>query len=233
MEILATICARGGSKGIPGKNTKKLNGKPLISYTLETAKKWDKFSEIIVSTDDEKAISIAKKHDVLVPFKRPKELAGDNVSRIAAVKHALNFMEKEYNKKYDIIIDLSVTSPFREIEDIEGAFNLLLENSETNNVYSVCKADRNPYFNMIEINEKGFAELVKKPKKNVTARQNAPEVYAMNDSINVFRRDYLINADTNQSANTKAYIMPKKRSIDIDHPLDFKFAEFLLQEEIN
>lgn len=233
MEILATVCARAGSKGIPGKNTKKLNGKPLISYTLEVAKRWNKFSEIVVSTDDKEVMSIAKKHNVLVPFQRPKELASDKVSRIAAVKHALNFMETKHEKEYDFIIDLSVTSPFRKIEDIEGAFNLLLKNLDTNNVYTVCEADRNPYFNMVEINENGFSHLVKSLENNITNRQSAPKVYAMNDSINIFRRNYLVNSDSNQSAKTKAYIMPKERSLDIDYPLDFKFAEFLMQEEKN
>src|SRR5690554_3854453 len=120
MEILGTICARGGSKGIPGKNIKELDNKPLITYTIEIAKKWGKFSEIVVSTDDPKIKKIALNYGVLVPFKRPKELCEDNVSRIAAVKHACTYMEKKLKKKYDYIIDLSVTSPFRKVEDIEG-----------------------------------------------------------------------------------------------------------------
>lgn len=233
MEILCTICARGGSKGIPGKNVKKLDEKPLIGYTIETAKKWDKFSEIVVSTDDEKISEVAREYGVLIPFKRPEKLANDDISRISAVKHACDFMENKFNKEYDFIVDLSVTSPFRKVEDIEGAFTLLINNPDTNNVYTVCESSKNPYFNMIEINDEGYAELVKSLPDTVTARQQAPEVYDMNDSINIFRRHYLLENEDNQSDKTRAYIMPKKRSIDIDHPLDFKFAEFLLQEEIN
>lgn len=230
MEILCTICARGGSKGIPGKNIKNLNGKPLIGYTIETAKKWNEFSEIVVSTDSDKIAKVAEEYGALVPFKRPKELANDQVSRIAAVKHACSFMENKLDKKYDFVIDLSVTSPFRKREDIEGAFDLLKNNPETNNVYTVCKTDKNPYFNMVEINESGYAELVKNSNEKITSRQGAPEVYEMNDSINIFRRNYLLNKTSNQSNRTKAYIMPRERSIDIDHPLDLKFAEFLMKE---
>ena len=231
MEILCTICARGGSKGIPKKNIKKLAGKPLIGYTIENAKKWYKFSEIVVSTDDDKIAKVAKEYNVLVPFKRPTELSDDQVSRIAAVKHACVFMENMLDKKYDYIIDLSVTSPFRTKEDITGAFKLLKNNPNTNNVYTVCKTDKNPYFNMVEINEEGFTKLVKSSDEKITARQQAPQVYEMNDSINIFRRDFLLNQETNQSNKTKAYVMPRERSIDIDHPLDFKFAEFLIKEK--
>ena len=230
MEILCTICARGGSKGIPGKNIKDLNGKPLIGYTIKTAKNWNEFSEIVVSTDSDKIAKVAEEYGALVPFKRPKELANDKVSRIAAVKHACSFMENKLDKKYDFVIDLSVTSPFRKMEDIEGAFDLLKNNPETNNVYTVCKTDKNPYFNMVEINDSGYAKLVKSSNDKITSRQGAPEVYEMNDSINIFRRDFLLNKVSNQSKKTKAYIMSRERSIDIDNPLDFKFAEFLMKE---
>ena len=231
MEILCTICARGGSKGIPNKNIKKLGNKSLIGHTIEVAKKWDQFSEIVVSTDDEKIKEEALNYNVLVPFKRPNYLANDEVSRIEAVKHALNFMEDDLDKNYDYIVDLSVTSPFRKVEDIEGAFKVLKNNPEANNVYTVCESDRNPYFNMVEINEDGYTELVKSNEKNISARQQAPKVYAMNDSINIFKRDFLIKDATNQSNKTKAYVMPRERSVDIDHPLDFKFAEFLIKEK--
>jgi CMP-N,N'-diacetyllegionaminic acid synthase len=230
MNILCTVCARGGSKGVPGKNIKLLNGKPLIAYTIEVAQKWGKADKIIVSTDSEKIADIAKNYDVEVPFLRPVELAGDSSGKIGAIKHAITFLEGK-GEYYDIIVDLDVTAPLRTIDDLDNALKLFLDN-DVNNVYSVCEARRNPYFNMVELSENGRVKLCKNIDKTILSRQTAPKIYDMNASIYVYKRDFIMNTDICHSDNTIAYVMPPERSIDIDNQLDFEFIEFLLEKGV-
>ena len=230
MSILCTICARGGSKGVPGKNIKLLNGKPLIAYTIECAKKWGKADKIIVSTDDDKIAEIAREYGAETPFIRPKELANDNSGKLGAIKHAVQFL-RDKGERYDIIIDLDVTAPLRKIEHVQGALDLFLNNN-VNNVYSVCEAHRNPYFNMVELNNNNRVELSKSLGKSVLSRQVAPKVYDMNASIYVYDVNFLMNTDICHSDNTMAYIMPKEYSMDIDCELDFRYIEFLLKEGV-
>lgn len=230
MKILCTICARGGSKGVPGKNIKQLNGKPLIAYTIETAQKWDKADKIIVSTDNPEIADKAKKYGVDVPFLRPHELAEDNSGKMEAIRHAVDFLEQR-GEYYDIVIDLDVTSPLRTVEDLDNALKLFLDN-DVNDVYSVCEARRNPYFNMVELTENGRVKLCKKLDKTVLSRQTAPKVYDMNASIYIYKRDFIMSTDICHSDNTMAYIMPAERSIDIDSQLDFKIVEFLIKKGV-
>jgi CMP-N,N'-diacetyllegionaminic acid synthase len=228
MRILATICARGGSKGVPNKNIRLLNGKPLIAYTIECAKKYTKFDRIIVSTDSPKIAEIAKQYGADVPFLRPKELATDTSPKIPVLQHAVRYLEQEENDSYDLIVDLDPTSPLRKVEDIENCVNKMLENNP-NVVFSVTPAHKNPYFNMVEEKD-GKVYLCKKLDGPITRRQDAPTVYAMNASIYVFKKDFLLNTDTVFSDNTMAVVMPEERSIDIDRPIDFEFVEFLMKK---
>lgn len=230
MKILCTVCARGGSKGVPGKNIKLLNNKPLIAYTIETALKWGKADKVAVSTDSEEIAKVAKKYGGEVPFLRPANLAGDNSGKIAAIQHLVNYFE-DNGEYYDIIIDLDVTAPLRSIEDLNGALNLFL-NNDVNNVYSVCEARRNPYFNMVELTENNRVKLAKKLDETVLSRQTAPKVYDMNASIYVYKRDFLMNTNTCHSNNTLAYVMPDERSMDIDSLLDFEVVEYLMKKGV-
>jgi len=148
-KILCTICARGGSKGIPEKNKKIISGKSLISYTIEVAKECNYIDDYIISTDDKDIIKIANTYNIPAPFKRPKYLCKSNISRIDAVVHAVRWVEKNWKKNYDIIVDLSVTSPLRIVKDIKNAIELLV-NEKADNVFSVSPAYRNPYYNMVE-----------------------------------------------------------------------------------
>lgn len=230
MKILCTVCARGGSKGVPGKNIKLLNNKPLIAYTIETALKWGKGDKVVVSTDSEEIAKVALQYGAEVPFLRPSELAGDNTGKIAAIQHLVRFLESK-DEYYDIIIDLDVTAPLRSAEDLDGALNLFL-NNDVNNVYSVCEARRNPYFNMVELMDNNRVKLCKKIDETILSRQTAPKVYDMNASIYVYKRDFLMNTDTCHSDNTIAYIMPAERSIDIDNLLDFEIVEYLIKRGV-
>jgi len=226
-KILCTICARSGSKGIPGKNKKIISGEPLIVYTFKVAQECIYIDDFIISTDDEDIIKIANIYNIPAPFKRPKYLCKDNISRIEAVIHAVNWAEENWGEKYDIVVDLSITSPFRIVKDIKGAIELLV-NEKANNVFSVSPAYRNPYYNMVE-NVNGRIRRVKELNRKITKRQNAPIVYDMNDSINVWWKDILLKNRSNFNKNTKIYVMPRDRGIDIDDYFDLKIASLMLR----
>ena len=229
MRILGTICARGGSKGIKDKNIRELAGKPLIAYTIEAFKKWGKADRIVCSTDSEKIAENAKNYGAEIPFTRPKELATDDAPKLKVIQHIVTFCEKQENKKYDIIVDLDPTAPLRKQKYIDEAFNKFIKYN-ANNLYSVCLARKNPYFNMVELDEKGYTHLCK--ESSVARRQDAKPVYEMNASIYIYKRDYLLKTNTIHSNKTIIYEMPDIASIDIDSELDFKFAEFLLENGV-
>ena len=230
MNILCTICVRGGSKGVKNKNIKKIKNKPLVCHTIEQAIKSKIFKCIVVSSDSDKVLNVVKRNGIKDLIKRPKKLAIDASPKIPAIRHCLVEMEKKYNKKFDLIIDLDATSPLRKISDIKNALKkLILEDSD--NLFTVCPSRRNPYFNTVEFKNNKI-QPVKKLMKQITSRQNAPIVYDMNASIYIWKRKILLNSDTVFQKKTSVYIMPEERSLDIDTPLDFKIVNFLLCKKI-
>ncbi|MCX6709507.1 MAG: acylneuraminate cytidylyltransferase family protein [Candidatus Woesearchaeota archaeon] len=234
MNILITICARGGSKGVKGKNFRKIAGKPLMAYTIETAKKWGKAKRIVCSTDSQKIADIAKKYGAETPFMRPDYLATDTAGKVPVIRHALIESEKIFGERFDIIVDLDVTSPVRTVKDLDKAFKIFME-KKPDVLFSVVKARKNPYFNMIELNKEGFAELSKKLERNILRRQDAPKVYEANASIYFYSRDFLLNEKYNTILSSKramVYVMDSANSIDIDNELDFRFIEFLLNKKV-
>lgn len=231
--ILVTVCARGGSQGVKGKNIRLLNGKPLISYTIAQALNWDKASRVVVSTDSEEIASIGRGYGAEVPFIRPNDLATDRAGKVSVIRHALLESERIYKEKYDIIVDLDVTAPIRTIQDLDSALELFdVKNPKI--LFSVVAAHKNPYFNMVEIDRHGKAHLSKIPVDPVLRRQDAPAVYSMNASIIMFRRDFLLDESncSAQSDNSIVYEMSEFAGIDIDREIDFKFIEFLVKEGV-
>lgn len=229
--LLITVCARGGSKGVKGKNIRKLAGYPLIYYTIKQAKEWGKGEHIVVSTDSPEIASVAKRYGVEIPFLRPKKFASDTAPKSEAIRHALLESEKFFKKTFDCVVDLDVTAPIRKIEDLENAFQLFLKkNSKT--LFSVVKSARNPYFNMVEEDKDGRVHLSK--KGNFARRQDAPKVYDMNASIYIYRRDYLLNEKNKSpiSDDSYVYVMDEISRHDIDSEIDFKFIEFLVKEKV-
>jgi CMP-N-acetylneuraminic acid synthetase len=232
MNILITICARGGSKGIPGKNIKSINGKPLIGYTIEFAKNIQKIYNctIALSTDDELIKNIAEDFGLKTDYKRPDFLATDNAGKMDTLIDVLNFEESKLNKKFDFLLDLDVTSPLRTIDDVNQALNLLMNKSEAQNLFSVNPASRNPYFNMVEENSNGFYSLVKTNSDgSVLTRQSAPLVFELNASFYWYRRSFF---DLNQKSaiSDKSIIFEIKHiCFDLDHSVDFLFMEYLLK----
>ncbi|MCX5781158.1 MAG: acylneuraminate cytidylyltransferase family protein [Elusimicrobia bacterium] len=226
-KILATICARGGSKGVKNKNIRKLNGKPLICYTLDLVKKSKLIDDYVISTDSEDIMKVVKKYGFKIYFKRPAPLAGDKVHRTDAIKHAVLWMEKNKTGRSDIVVDLGVATPLKSVTDMENSIKMLVKYNLMN-VFSVAPCDRNPYYNMVEeIN--GRISIVKKTKSNLKDRRDAPKVFNANDGILVWKRDVLFSKELFFNKRSKMYIMPRERSVDIDEESDFIYAEYLLK----
>lgn len=225
--VVAVVPARGGSKGLPGKNIKPLMGKPVIAYTIEQAKQSKHIDRIIVSTEDFEIAEVSKEYGAEIPFMRPAELSRDNSSTIDVLLHAIDWLEKEDNYFFEILVLLHVTTPLRDVEDIEGCINLLVDKN-AGSVFSVTEAHRNPYFNMVEM-KNNQVRLVK--KGNYVSRQMAPEVFDMNSSIYVWWKDIFKKKRSVILKNSCIYVMPKVRSVDIDDSFDFKVAEMLLSSK--
>jgi CMP-N,N'-diacetyllegionaminic acid synthase len=229
MRILITICARGGSKGIPGKNIKLLNGLHLIAYTIQVANRFAELfnADIVLSTDDNEIKKVAALYSVSSDYIRPEYLATDAAGKIDVIKDVLIYQEKKNSLKYDYILDLDVTSPLRTLDDLLNAFNLIQRDECAQNLFSVNPAARNPYFNMVEKKENGYYQLVMK-LGNVLTRQSAPKVYDLNASFYFFRSAFFTSESKTVFTDTSLiYIMPHI-CFDLDHVIDFDFLEYLL-----
>tara|TARA_Y100000590_G_C15687691_1_gene1002236 strand:+ start:599 stop:1270 length:672 start_codon:yes stop_codon:yes gene_type:complete len=217
---------RGGSKGIKNKSIALVNNKPLFTYTLNQIKKIKFIDKIVVSTDSKKIYNITSKYGVENWFLRPKNLSKDSSPKIPVIRDALIRSEKYYDKKFDIIIDLDVTSPLRNIKDIKNSFKKFFS-KKAEILFTVTKSKKNPYFNMVEIKNSNV-NLVKK-NQIISRRQDAPSVFDMNASIYIWKRKTLMKYNTLFIKKTTIYEMPEERSIDIDTSLDLKLVEYLLR----
>lgn len=231
MNVLITICARGGSKGIPGKNIKPINDKPLIGYTIDVAyqfKEHFQSVDIALSTDSDEIRKVAYSCGLPSDYKRPDYLANDTVGKIDAIKDILLYSENKNHCKYDYVLDLDVTSPLRTLQDLTDAFAILQKDENAVNLFSVNEAGRSPYFNMVEQKSNGYFAQVVKPAGNVFTRQSAPKCYDLNASFYFYRRRFFEEgyrgAITDKSL---IYVMPHV-CFDMDHPIDFEFMSYLL-----
>lgn len=227
--VLAIIPARGGSKGLPGKNIKELCGKPLIAWTIEQAKSCGNIDRVVVSTDDESIAEVAKKYGAEVPFMRPEELASDTASTIDVIFHAINWLKEHEDYRPEYILLLQPTSPLRSGEDINGAIQIL-KDKDARAVVSVCETDHHPWWSNI-LSEDGNMKDFLRPEILNKRRQDLPVFYRLNGAIYLSDTDYLYEYNGFLGPDTFAYKMPKERSIDIDSAMDFKLAEFLLEEK--
>ena len=229
-KVLCTICARGGSKGVKNKNIKPINGKPLIAYTIEQAKKSGLFEHIVISTDSDDIADIAKQYGGEVFFKRSTEMASDTAGKLDVIRDAFQRSEKHYNTKFDYLIDLDATAPLRDVDDIINSFKQFLNNNN-DNLITAMPSRRSPYFNLVEVSKDGKVSLSKTLDKSVVRRQDAPKSYDMNASIYIWKRDIVLIEKSIFLEKTGLYVMPEERSIDIDTELDYKFVEFLMKEK--
>lgn len=226
MVTIAIIPARGGSKGIKRKNIKKLAGKPLIAYTIKEAKKSIKLDRIIVSTENEEIAKISKHLGAEVSI-RPIELAQDETPMIDIVFHTINQLKDEYDKKI-IIILLQPTSPLRTVIDIDNSIELFL-NTPCNSLISVCEMTHPPYWSY-KIN-KGYIEPLFDKQSLMQRRQEYDKIYNPNGAIYISKYEALEKYKSFLCEFTIPYIMPTKRSIDIDDEIDFLLAEILLKKQ--
>lgn len=226
---LCTICARGGSKGVPGKNLRSIAGLPLIAYSIKQALESKLFSHIAVSSDSGEILAAAKKAGANLLIERPATLATDTSPKLPVIQHCAKEAERISGLLFDTFVDLDATSPLRLPQDIENAVRLL-ESKKFSNIVTGAKARRSPYFNLVEMNADGTVHLSKPLPQNIVRRQDAPPCFDMNASIYAWSRAHLFESPKVLDENTGFYEMPEERSIDIDSELDFKIVSMLLSE---
>jgi CMP-N,N'-diacetyllegionaminic acid synthase len=219
--VLAVIPARGGSKGIPRKNIINLAGKPLIVWTIEAAQKSQYIDRVILSSDDDEIIAVAKKWGCEVPFRRPARLARDETPGVAPVLHAL-----EELPGYEYVVLLQPTSPLRTAEDIDSCIEQCVSKG-ANCCVSVTEPEKSPYW-MFTIGEGCRLEPVVKTDTIAVRRQDLPLAYALNGAAYVADSKWLLTQRAFLTAETIAYKMPQERSLDIDTAIDLILAEILL-----
>jgi len=225
-KIIAIIPARGGSKGLPRKNVRLLNNKPLIYYTIREALGSKSLDRIIVSTEDEEITELAKAYGAEV-IARPVDLAQDDTSSLPVFQHAIQHLEEVEHYHPEVIVILQPTSPLRTAEDIDGVIEKFLQ-TDCDSVVSVCKVEHPPQWMYILKGDR--LQPVIKGREKIIRRQDAPEVYRLNGAVYVTHRDVIMKQNTVMGNDTRAYIMPVERSIDIDTETDFKLAEVLMRQ---
>lgn len=227
MRRLATILARGGSKGVPGKNLRPLAGRPLIAHTILHAFASGLFDAVAVSSDSEAILAAARAAGITDLVRRPAAMATDEAAKIPALRHCVAEMESRTGMPFDVVVDLQPTSPLRTPDDIRDAVAMQARLG-CSNVISGTEAAASPYFNLVERQADGSVTLSKRLASDAVRRQDAPRCFALNGAIYVWRRDALMTGDGLWFADTHLYEMPPERSADIDTEFDFAFAEFLL-----
>lgn len=228
MEVLVIIPARGGSKGIPHKNIKPLNGKPLIYYTIDTARAITGDENICVSTDDDEIIEVVEKYGLKVPFKRPAELATDTAGTYEVLLHALSYYESQ-GKRYDAVLLLQNTSPFRKTEQVKEALQLFNKNVDM--VVSVKQCAANPYYCVFEENEDGYLHVCK-GDGNIFRRQDAPKVYEYNGAIYIMNPEVLKATHMHKMQKRVKYVMDDTTSFDLDTMQDWNMAEIIMENKL-
>lgn len=224
---LFVIPARGGSKGIPGKNIKPLNGKPLIGYSIDVAREFADDDDICLTTDDAHIADVAEKQFGLrVPFLRPSELATDKSGTYGVLLHALDYYAA-HDKHYDTLVLLQPTSPFRTADDIRAAIKLY--SPDIDMVVTVKEAATNPYYNAFEEDANGFLHI-SKGDGHYTRRQDAPKVWEYNGAVYVINVASLRKMQLGEFPRRRLCKMNADHSIDLDTPMDWLIAETLMKQ---
>ena len=224
----AFIFARGGSKGLPGKNIKPLAGKPLLQYSVESALASSEIDKVFVSTDDADIARVAISSGAIV-INRPADLASDTSPEWLSWRHAIELVIHEYGE-FDSFVSLPATSPLRGVEDINAAI-LKRKNAHADICISVTEASRSPFFNMVKFSSNGMVELVCKSDQDVTRRQDAPEVFDITTVVYVATPEFVLNQYGIFSGKVTSITVPKERAVDIDDIYDFKLAEAIILAE--
>lgn len=230
MSNIAFIFARGGSKGLPKKNTRLLNGKPLIQYSIETAINVPQIHDIYVSSDDSEILDIAVSKNIKI-IKRPAELATDNSPEWLSWQHAINFVQKKYGN-FANFISLPTTSPLRLPSDVSEAIKKF-QNGSTDICISITESSRSPYFNMVKFTNNDNLDLVLSDSSLISRRQDAPCIFDITTAFYIAKVEYIKKASSIFDGKVGGYIIPKSRAIDIDDIYDFIYAETLMNKKFN
>lgn len=226
MKIFAFIFARGGSKGIRNKNLIKINNITILEHSILVAKKSKKIDKIVVSSDSDKILKIAEKHDVLT-IKRPKKLALDSSREWDSWIHAVKQISKLNN--FDLFISLPTTSPLRKVVDINSALNAYIK-FRPDIVYTINESSKNPYFNMVIKSKNKIKKII--TNKKYFRRQDAPKIFDLNTIAVVTKPNYILSSPHQFYGNVYGHIIPKIRSLDIDTHLDYKIAKLLMEKNV-
>ncbi len=232
MNAVAFIFARGGSKGLPGKNIRLFAGKPLIAWAIEHAKAVKRIRRVIVSTDSEDIAVVSREYGAEVPFLRPVELAKDDSPEWLAWRHALTYLKDTEGTLPDVMVSVPATAPLRLPDDIENCLDEY-DKGGADVVITVTSAHCNPYFNMVKTDAEGTASLVIPPESGITRRQDAPTMYDMATVAYVASPTFVLTQQSIFAGRVRAVQVPVERAIDIDTLLDFEMAEFLMKRRMD
>lgn len=227
MNVVALICARGGSKGLPGKNIRPLAGQPLIAWSIVQARAVERIERVIVSTDSDEIAEVAREAGAEVPFLRPAELAQDNSPEWLVWRHALNYLNETVGAYPDALIVVPATAPLRAVADLERCLDEY-DKGGVDMVITVTDAHRSPYFNMVKVHVDGTVGLVIPPEGSVIRRQDAPVVYDMTTVAYVARPEFVMTRNGAFEGRVRHVHIPAERALDIDTLLDFRIAEYLI-----
>ena len=229
MTTVAFIFARGGSKGLPGKNIRLLAGKPLIAWSIEHAHSVKRIERVIVSTDSEEIAAVARDFGAEVPFMRPAELARDDSPEWLAWRHAIEWVRARVGD-FDRFISLPATAPMRLVEDVRTCLEALDE--QTDVILTMTPAQRSPWFNMVKADDSGFLSILVEGEQKIIRRQDAPQAYDLTTLAYVLRPNFIMNHDNIWQGRVRGVLIPQERAIDIDTEYDLKIAEFLMTNRL-
>jgi CMP-N,N'-diacetyllegionaminic acid synthase len=234
MKNLCVVAARGGSQGVPGKNIRLLLGKPVIAWAVEHAVRSGEFHRVVVSTDSDAIATAARDAGADVPFMRPPELARAETGKFQVWQHALEACERHYAETYDVYVDLDCTNPLIDQGDIAAALAQFRAGRarSVDAVFTVCRARRNPYFNLVEPDASGALRMSKQVGNTVLARQHAPDVFEHVAGVYVLAPEYLRRANHLLDGHAEGYEVPEGKHLDIDSELDFLLIEFLMKRKL-
>lgn len=228
MKILGITLARGGSKSVPLKNIRPILKKPLIYYTIKEAKKSKLLSDYIISTDHEKISEISKKYGADVPFIRPSNLSKDNTTSVASLQHAVNFMENKKRIKYDFIIEIMCTNPLKKVIDIDSCIKKIIR-TKADTVIAVHQLYDHHPLRIKKIEKDKLVDFCLKEKLETRRQDLKPNAYIRSGSIYAIKRNHLMKENKRYgSRNSRPYILPPERAINIDNEIDVIVAEQLL-----
>lgn len=232
-KVQAYVFARGGSKGVPGKNIRPVAGLPLIAHAIRCALACRHVDSVIVSTDDERIAETARRYGAQVPFLRPAALAADTSPEWLAWRHALQMAGCTPGyAPFNVFLSVPATAPLRLPEDLDACVELLLAGEDTDMVITVRQAERHPSFNMVVMSPDGHAHLAAPLPGGITRRQDAPPLYDMTTVAYAARPEFILTHAAMFEGKVRAVCVPQERALDIDTEYDLKIADFLLRERM-